>query len=94
MIQVNSFVISLILVSLPFGVESTRKITVMVSQLKPFAFFDNGTRMLKGLDVKIVENFGKKLNLQIEYVTANESLNEVFSSGNRIQDFFKSAQNS
>ena len=53
-----------------------RKITVLVSQSKPFAFYENGA--FKGLDVNIVENFAKKFNLNVEYTVPHESLNKMF----------------
>lgn len=56
--------------------KSLNKLTVLVSQSKPFAFYENG--VLKGLDVNIVENFAKKIKLIIRYIHATESLNEVF----------------
>lgn len=58
--------------------KSDRKITVLISQTKPFAFRENG--VFKGLDVNIVENFAEKYKLKIRYIVATESLNELFST--------------
>lgn len=56
--------------------KSISEISVMVSPSKPFAFYENG--LFKGLDVNIVENFARKFKLKIQYILANESLNEIF----------------
>lgn len=54
-------------------------ITVALSEQKPFVSFDeNGSPY--GLDVSIIENFVKKLNLQANYVVINTSLNYIFSN--------------
>ena len=68
--------------------KSLNKLTVMVSQSKPFAFHENG--VLKGLDVNIVENFAKKLILKVNYILANESLNYVFSTEESFDKFAQS----
>lgn len=93
MLHVYSRVIILILVSLPFEIKSTQQINVMISPVEPFAFFEDDTPELKGLEVKIIENFGKKFKFQIKFVVWNESLNEVFSSKNRTHNFLKLTQN-
>lgn len=62
-------------------------ITVMVSQSKPFAFYENHS--LKGLDVHIMENFANRFKLQIEYILTNETLNEVFSTNDRFEQFLQ-----
>lgn len=82
--------ITLLFILLPLEMISSRKITVMVSQSEPFAIFKNENPKFKGLDTTIVENFGRKYHFQIEYIKANESLKEVFSSENRTEIFFES----
>lgn len=53
-----------------------RIITVALSERIPFVIFDrNGTP--NGLDILIIENFGRKFNLQIDYLVVNSSLNQV-----------------
>lgn len=37
-------------------------------------------RALQRLDLKIIENFGKKFKLAIEFFATNKTLNEVFSA--------------
>lgn len=60
-------------------VNFKQKITVALSERKPFVFHDqNG--ILKGLDVSIIESFAKKHNLLINYVFVNVSLNYVFTN--------------
>lgn len=81
MFLASFIVISLILI---FSTLEAKKINVMLSQVEQAA---------NGLDMKIVENFGKKFDLQIEYVKTNESLNEIFSSEDRIRNFLKFTQN-
>lgn len=72
--------------------KSVDKITVLLSQMKLFAFRENHS--LKGLDIEILRNFGKKYNLEIEYVVANETLNEAFSTEKHFEYFTRSMRNS
>lgn len=69
------------------------RINVMVSQAEPFVFIDNATQKLNGLDVKIIENFAKRVNLQVNYIITNESLNEVFSTEKSLMHFLKLIKN-
>lgn len=85
MFLASYIVINLILICSIFEAKSTQMVNVMLSQIDE-AFMR--------LDMKIVENFGKKFNFQIEYITSNESLNEMFSSEDRIRNFFELTQNS
>lgn len=71
--------------------KSSDKLTVMVSQAKPFAFHENG--VFKGLDVNIVENFAQKMKLSVNYILANESLNYVFGAEKRFNEFSQSIRN-
>lgn len=68
--------------------KSIKTITVMVSQSKPFAFYEN--QAFKGLDVNIIENFAKKFKLNIKYVLANESLFAVFSTPDKLNNYIYS----
>lgn len=53
------------------------KITVALSERNPFVILNqNGAP--KGLDILIIENFARKLNLQIDYFLVNISLNYIF----------------
>lgn len=67
-----------------------RRISVMISESEPFASHANRPQSFRGLDIKIMENFAKKLGLSIEYITTNECLNEVFSSKNHTDNLFRS----
>lgn len=69
----------------------SHKLTVMASQIKPFVFYEN--RLLKGLEVDMIENFAKQFNLSIEYIVTNESLNEIFNSKDHAEKWFKSIKN-
>lgn len=59
-------------------VHSHNKITVALSERRPFVIF-NPERSPSGLDVFIIQNFGQKFNLKVEYHFVYESLNHVFS---------------
>lgn len=64
-------------------VKSSQTITVMLSHYDTNAV----SRAFDRLDVKIMENFGKVVNLKIEYINANVTLNEVFHSKDRFKQF-------
>lgn len=74
--------------------KSVRNINIMVSQSEPFAYFDAKKHSLKGLDVEIIKHFAKKYELKINYVVTNETLNEVFNSKIRVDNFLELIQNS
>lgn len=65
-------------INLVFGVKAVEenKITVTLSGRKPFVIL-NSDGAPKGLDVLIIENFAKKLNLQIDYSVVNRSQNNI-----------------
>lgn len=65
-----------------------RKITVAVSEQKPFSYLDQNGKP-KGIDVEIIENFGRKFNLQIDYVPFNTSLNFQFINEKNFRRFSK-----
>lgn len=52
----------------------------------------NHSSALKRLEVKILENFGRKFNLSVDYVTSNDSLNCVFDSKTRFERFLNSTE--
>ena len=87
------FCLKILIVVLAFQLieaGSMKSIKVMVSQTEPFAYFDAKNQSLMGLDVEIVNNFAKKFKLKVKYIVLNESLNELFTSENRIEPFTKS----
>lgn len=62
------------------------KITVALSERDPFVVFNqNGAP--KGLDILIIENFARKLNLKIDYFLVNISLNYIFTDENHFNAF-------
>lgn len=75
-------------------IKSIQTFNVMISPAEPFAYFDVKQNTFKGLDVEIIRNFGRKFNLKMNYFVTNETLNNVFSSKNRLDKFLKSKQNS
>ena len=77
-------IIALVVILQLTEAKSLDKLTVMMSQANPFAFHENG--VFKGLEVKIVENFAKKLKLNVNYILANESLNEIFLTDGRFEN--------
>lgn len=67
-----------------------QKLIIMASQAKPYVYEQK--QSFRGLDIDIIENFAKKHNLKIEYVSASESLREVFGSEDCSNKFSKSAE--
>ena len=72
--------------------KSVEKITVMLSQSDPSIRQKIGNFALQHLEAKLLENFGKKFKLKIEYIMTNETLNFIFSSKTRFKRFRKSAK--
>lgn len=70
--------------------KSIQKIKVMASHAIPYVI--RGENSLRGLDVDIVENFAKKHELEIEYVMANQSLQEIFNTQDMIESFLQTIQ--
>lgn len=64
--------------------HSIPSIKVALSERKPFAIVDQNGKP-NGLDVQIIENFAKKLNLRLEYFFVNLSLNYVFANENNVK---------
>lgn len=63
------------------------KISVAVSEQKPFVILDPNGGSPKGLDVLIVENFAKKFNFKIDYYILNASLNYIFVDKKHLNRF-------
>lgn len=55
--------------------SSPKTITVMISQEKSYPFCRRGEAALVDVKVKMMENFGKMFNLNIEYVVVKETSN-------------------
>lgn len=87
-------IVILLHTSQSFEAKPLQSINVMISQTEPFAYFDAKQYSLKGLDVEIIKNFARKFNLKMNYFITNETLNEVFSSENRANDFLELRRNS
>lgn len=71
--------------------KALNKVNVLVSQSKPFVILEN--RPIKGLDIEILNMFGKKYNLEIEYIISNTSLNEAFCTDESFKHFTQSMKN-
>lgn len=67
-------------------IPKEHKITVALSERKPFVIFD-GNKSPRGLDVTIIENFAQKFKLQIDYYICNSSLNNVFANEENFESF-------
>lgn len=64
----------------------------MLSKREPFAHHNSENQALQSLDFNMMKNFGKMFNIPIEFVVANETLNEVFSTEDRFKAFAQSSQ--
>ena len=89
MLQLKWSIVILIFTLKSFEMKPFQTITVMVSQSKPFAFYEN--QSLKGLEVDIIENFAKRRNAKIKYIVTDAPLKEVFSSEEHFTNFSQSA---
>lgn len=78
------------LVAQPFTVESSmHKTNVLIS--KPISFHSSHEMSpFERLDLKMIEMFAKKYKLEIEYITANETLNEIFGTEHGLRELIKS----
>lgn len=65
-------------------VKTVNKVIVLSPQ--------NHSSALKRLEVNILENFGRKLKLTINYIATNDSLNFVFNSETRFEQFSNSTE--
>lgn len=68
--------------------RSSQTITVMLSHNNKTA----SNRALYRLDVEIMKNFGKMVNLKINFTAANKELNEVFNTKDRFRKFSQSIE--
>lgn len=64
----------------------------MLSNRKPFAYYEK--RNFKGLDVAIVENFGRKMDFSIEFIRTKFDLLTEFSSADTFESFFNKTEHS
>lgn len=72
----------------PIEMRPKQTITVMLSHYNKTA----PNRALNRLDMKIMENFGKMVNMKIDFTIANKSLNEVFNANDRFRKFSRSTE--
>lgn len=75
------------LISSPIEMRSNHTIIVMLSHYNKTA----PNRALNRLDMEIMENFGKMVNMAIVFTVANETLNNVFNAKDRFRKFSQSA---
>lgn len=73
---------------------SSQKLTVLASIAEPFVIYDKETSKLSGPDIDIVTNFAKKVNLQVEFIMANESLKALLNYENRLGNLSQFVLNS
>lgn len=74
-----TWTVLLLAISIVPQVRCIDKITVAFSKQEPFVSIDQSGR-LKGLDVSIITNFAQKLNLKVEFLFINASLNYILSN--------------
>lgn len=74
--------------------ESTKisKISVMVSLIESFAFYEK--QILKGLDIDIIKNVAKKFQLEVEYIVINGTLSAIFDTSSTADTFCHSINES
>lgn len=63
------------------------KITVAASVREPFITFKTKNDEPKGLDVTILKEFAKKVNISMEFIKIDKKLNEIISSDEQLNDF-------
>lgn len=73
-------------------VASINQLKIMASPIEPFVIYNPNQSTLIGLDVKIIENFAKRFNLETNFIITNESLLEIFSSDDRTTHFQRSVE--
>lgn len=84
-------IIAVMVVAQLLTVASIDKITVLTS--KPRQFHDaHKMSAFERLDSKLIETFAKKYKLDIEYIVANDTLNEMFGTENGSKNLLKSIQ--
>lgn len=82
--KIVALTITFLVIPTAIEAKSVKTVTVMLPQNNPSA--------LKRLEMNILENFGKKFKLSIEYVATNETLNFVFDAKRRFERFSTSAE--
>lgn len=73
----------------PPSVWSMQKTTVLISKTPPF---QREMLAFERLNLKLIEAFAKKFQLEIDYIAANETFSELFNTENRFKEFIKSIQ--
>lgn len=66
--------------------RNEHRITVLLSERKPFAAVNRNGRQKK-LDVLLIEKFAQKFNLEVNYLTVNVSLSYIFASKENLDTF-------
>lgn len=88
------FILSALLLAVELiNAKSMGELRVMVSQSEPFAIHDSNRQSLKGLDVKMMDHFARKLHLEVKYIIANESLNVEFSLDDHTEHSMRKIEN-
>lgn len=89
--KINSVLVILIF-QWKITLQSNLRLTVMVSERMPFVIFpkEHLSRKLGGLDISILDDFGKKYKIQVEYVQTDETISTVQS----IEEFLKNSNGS
>lgn len=83
------FIIVVTLAAHLFTVDSMHKTTVLIS--KPSKFHDaHEMSSFERLDLKLIKTFAKKYKIDIEYIEANETLNEMFGTEHGFKKLIKS----
>lgn len=57
-------------------INTQTKISVLLSRIEAFSGYDSENQLPNKLVAKIMDNFGKKFNFNIECVITNQTLNE------------------
>lgn len=77
-------------VSLIFSQKSNKppnKLIVIASVREPFVVFDAKNNELRGLDVTLLREFGKKFNIPIEFMKLDVNLSEIIASDSKKFNF-------
>lgn len=64
------------------------KVMVSMSGHKPFVTYDERRMIFRGLDVNIIENFGRKIHKRIELIKTDDDLQNLFASADGMNRFF------
>lgn len=74
--------------------SSPDKITVAASIREPFVVFDTQKKTLKGSDVTMLKEFGKKINIPVELIKLDINLIESLNSKYSFERFIQNENNS